>query len=125
MRDPFTADYFIRRMLEESGVIPDVGIEEEMVCTSGRADSTEFFFLSDLRSTKALTHTPILAFIMKFDCTLEVRIITNPCDLLALNDCVKCMGQWRGRHRSDFFQFTIGDLRAHIAQYPKKDYQVI
>lgn len=45
---------------------------------------------------------------------IEVKIIDNKEALLELEDKTPVMGQWSGQWRSDFFQFTVGDLRKFI-----------
>ena len=112
----------IREVLQEEGIRA-----QEMVPTirtAGRTDCADYFEQSGLRSYTDLAHTPILVFLP--DCAwIEVRLVTHPQDLLALDDAVCCMGQWRGEYRSDFFQFTVGQLRAHLAQHPKEKGQRI
>jgi hypothetical protein len=91
---------------------------------AGRKDVADYFEKSGIRDWKKLTHTPLLVFLTR-DESIEVRIIDKPVELLALPDDTPVMGQWKGEWRSDFFQFTVGQLRMHIAEHPKSAYRVI
>lgn len=118
-------------MLIKAGLLED-GCDVDWLYLSGRTDVADFFEQSGIRSYAVLNHTPILAFVYSSLCGpeerddgLQVRIIAKPVDLLSLDDAVKCMAQWQGKHRSDFFQFTVGQFRAHLAEHTKKSGQRI
>ena len=81
--------------------------------TAGRADVEEYFELSGCLECSKLNHTPFLAFVCQ-DNVVVVRIIENALALLALPDDAPVMGQWRGEWKSDFFQFTVGQMRAYL-----------
>ena len=91
---------------------------------AGRTDVDDYFRLSGIRESKKLVHTPLLVFIATED-TVQVHIVENPKDLLSYADETKVMGQWRGQWRSDFFRFTVGQLRQYLADHPRESYQVI
>lgn len=96
------------------------------IVTAGRKDLAAFFEQSDilrrgasnraipaLRGTLRLTHTPLLVFHIVDD-SFTVHIVDtargaaeNP----SYGDMTPVMCQWRGRWSSDYFQFTIGELR--------------
>lgn len=94
------------------------------VITSGRTDLAEYFKLSGIREHRKLTHAPFLVFIASAN-TVEVRIVDNAKKLLEYPDATQVMGQWRGEWKSDFFRFTVGDLRAHVTKYPPEKYHVV
>jgi hypothetical protein len=94
------------------------------VLTNGRTDIQEYFQKSDIRESKKLSHTPLLVFQIADD-TVEVKILDRADKLLEYPDDTKVMGQWRGEWRSDFFQFTVGQFREHIAEYPREPWQVV
>jgi hypothetical protein len=94
------------------------------VTTSGRTDIEEYFEKSGIRDWKKLDHNPLLVFIVSEN-AVEVCIIDEPTALLTFPDETKVMGQWTGQWHSDFFQFTIGELRQHIANHPKTPHRVI
>ena len=94
------------------------------VITSGRTDISDYFEKSGIRDWKKLPHTPLLVFQVEGG-TVTVRIVDNPQELLGFSDDTKVMGQWTGKWRSDFFQFTIGQLREHIEKNPPGPYRVI
>lgn len=89
--------------------------------TTGRTDLNDFFGLSGIREWEELSHTPALAFIESKD-EIKVEIISKPHKLLDLPDKTKIMMQWKGQWRSDFFHFTVEELKNYIKNNPKKDY---
>jgi hypothetical protein len=84
------------------------------ITLAGRTDIDEYFKLSGVFESERLTHTPLLVFIIEQD-AVTVRIVDNPTDLLSFSDETPVMGQWTGQWRSDFFQFTVGQYRQHLA----------
>jgi hypothetical protein len=67
------------------------------------------FGLSDLK------HAPFLAFVFDGDAKrLDVRIVRSAPALLELPDDTPVMAQWPGERRSDWFHFSVSDLRAHV-----------
>ena len=84
------------------------------ITLAGRTDIDEYFKLSGVFESERLTHTPLLVFITDQD-ALTVRIVDKPTDLLSFPDETPVMGQWAGQWRSDFFQFTVGQYRQHLA----------
>jgi hypothetical protein len=93
-----------------------------MIVTSGRTDIQDYFakscclleFNGGIKKTK-LTHCPFLVFIENNN-AIEVKIVDKVNDLLLFSDNTKVMSQWRGQYSSDFFQYTIGDVRQFILQ---------
>ena len=94
------------------------------VITSGRTDVEEYFKLSGVRESKKRTHTPFLVFV-ESDGDVEVKIVDSPIGLLGFPDETKVMAQWPGKWRSDFFQFTVGQFRAHTSEHPKQAHHVV
>jgi hypothetical protein len=84
------------------------------ITLAGRTDIDEYFKLSGVFESERLTHTPLLVFITDQD-AVTVRIVDKPTDLLSFPDEIPVMGQWTGQWRSDFFQFTVGQYRQHLA----------
>ena len=99
-------------------------MNEIRILTSGRSDVQECFQRSGIREHKKLSHTPLLVF-QEDDNTVEVVILERADKLLEYPDNIKVMGQWRGEWRSDFFQFTVGQFREHIANYPPELWQIV
>ena len=85
--------------------------------TTGRRDLADYFELSGIREEKALPHTPFLAFLVEGE-RVRVQIVASARALLCLPDDTPVMGQWTGNWRSDFFRFTVGEFRAHVAAFP-------
>jgi hypothetical protein len=84
------------------------------VTLAGRTDIDEYFKRSGVFESERLTHTPLLVFTTDQD-AVTVRIVDKPTDLLSFPDETPVMGQWTGQWRSDFFQFTVGQYRQHLA----------
>jgi len=76
------------------------------ITTSGRTNVKDFL-ISGLGGTQ---HTPFLVFTIQGD-NIIVMIHDNVTDVLSYSDETKVMKQWQGNWRSDFFQFTVGQLR--------------
>lgn len=91
------------------------------VLTAGRGSSSDLdalFSLSglfDRGGTVRLNHSPFLAFIADGD-SIRVAIVPQAALLLGYPDETPVMVQWRGQWRSDFFQLTVGDIRAELAR---------
>jgi hypothetical protein len=94
------------------------------IITNGRTDLDDYFENSGIREVKSLSHTPCLVFV-KSNKDIEVKIVYDPRELLMFPDETKVMSQWREKWRSDFFQFTISDLKKHIEKNPKQSYHKI
>lgn len=94
------------------------------VATAGRTDVDAYFEQSGIREYKKLNHTPLLVFV-EVDDIVEVEIVDSAAKLLSYSDQTKVMGQWAGKWRSDFFQFTVGQFRAYTHEHPKQSYQVV
>lgn len=86
--------------------------------TTGRTDVSDYFEQSGIREFSKLNHTPFVVFVVADD-RVVVRCIPNAKELLTLPDQVPVMAQWRGEWRSDFFQFTVGQLREHCLAHPR------
>lgn len=112
--------FSLRLILE----IMDEAWTSPRIRTAGRTDCADYFERSGIRSSTDLPHTPIHVFLPQ-RASIEVSLVRRPAALLALDDAVCCMGQWPGAYRSDWFQFTIGQLKAHLAEHPKDHYQVM
>jgi hypothetical protein len=94
------------------------------IILAGRTDIEEYFEKSGIRDWKKLNHTPLLVFGISVD-KVEVQIVYEPPKLLDFPDETKVMGQWSGEWQSDFFQFTVGQFRQHITNFPKAQNRTI
>jgi hypothetical protein len=94
------------------------------IVTVGRTDTADYFNEVILANAK-LEQTPVLAFIKRErpdGLAVEVRIIQRPADIADLPNDTPLMGQWRGQWRSDFFQFTAGELKTYATEHPRQVY---
>lgn len=80
----------------------------------GKNDLEEFFRKSGVLESPNLDHTPFLAFVDAGD-KIVVNVVTNA-RRLATNfpSSTKVMVQWAGKHWSDYFQMTAGDVRLEL-----------
>ena len=91
--------------------------------TAGRTDLDDYFKLSDIREKKKHVHNPFLVFV-KSKSGIKVELVYCAKELLNYPPSTKIMVQWAGQYSSDFFQFTIGDLKKHIKINPPDEYNV-
>lgn len=87
------------------------------IVTPGRRDISEYFRQVVLAVGK-LNHTPLLAFVVDNQ-RVTVDIVDKPWMIMRYPDDTQVMGQWAGQWRSDFFSFTVKELREHIAANPQ------
>lgn len=92
------------------------GIEAK-IHVSGRSDYASFFAKSDVLSNRKLDHHPFLVFVTSGN-IVAVAIVKNAVDLLNYSDDAPVMAQWPGEFRSDFFKFTVGQLREWVQNNP-------
>ena len=78
----------------------------------GRRDLPDLFRLSGIRESVKLEHTPFLVFDVQNE-ALTVKIVKSMPELLEFADDTQVMVQWKGKFRSDFFHFTVKDLREY------------
>lgn len=82
------------------------------VNVSGQSTNPDFWRLFGPTLLKQrLTHTPLLAFRVS-DVAVTVEVYDRARDALSLPDDTPLMVQWPGQWRSDWFQLTVGELRA-------------
>jgi hypothetical protein len=95
------------------------------ITTAGRTDLDGLFTIGGIREYAKRTHHPFLVFVPIGEDEIEVQLVESPKKLLLYPAETKVMVQWEGKWRSDFFQFTVGDLQEHIKLHPKKEYYEI
>jgi hypothetical protein len=78
------------------------------VLTHGRKGTQDYFRTSGVLR-EVLNHTPFLAFVINGD-IVDIRIVESARALVMLPPDTQVMAQWRGKYRSDFFQFTVRDV---------------
>lgn len=84
------------------------------IITAGRSDFRDFFRKSGHLEKYKLEHQPFLAFVKEGDYDLKVMIIDSVSKLLMLPDSTPVMAQWPGKMRSDFFKFTVEDVKEFL-----------
>ena len=84
--------------------------DQAQVATVGRTDLRPFFEKSDLFDGRGWRHHHALAFIVQGPLVM-VRICSSPEEVLKLDDSTPIMQQWPGRWDSDWFTYTVGELR--------------
>lgn len=80
-----------------------------------RRDVQELFDKGPLFGWARMTHTPFLVIEPG-----RVTVEEKGENLLRLDDATHVMFQWEGQWRSDWFVFTVGELRAYVAGNPDR-----
>lgn len=80
---------------------------------AGQVDA--LFTKSGLIDGRALVHHPFLVFVYTPTMPgMVVRMVKTVAEVLDYSDDTPAMLQWPGQWRSDWFHFTVGDLRDHL-----------
>ncbi len=96
----------------------------KVIINNVRTEVQSYFHLSGIRETKRLSHHPFIVFTEAED--IKVEIIDSAKELLEkYPDETKVLAQWGGQWSSDFFTFTVGQLREFIKNNPKEEYYVV
>lgn len=99
--------------------------ENEMkLITAVKKAPSVFFEKSGIRTKKKFKHHPFLAFVRK-EGMVTVKVVDSSEELIKMPKRTKVIGQWPGKTRSDYFEFSVGRLRDYIQNNPKQDGMVI
>ena len=103
------------RIREIVGALPDRehSCSEASVSTPGRTQLSAFFGKSGLFEKSSWHHTQALAFIVQGQ-LVTVRVCGTKEALLKLPDETQVMQQWPGKWDSDWFTYSVGDLRGFL-----------
>ena len=80
------------------------------IITAGRTDIKSYFELSGVLQATNLNHTPFIVF-RTDGVNVSIAIAHSVNELLTYPETTQVMGQWIGKYRSDFFQFTVKDVK--------------
>jgi hypothetical protein len=83
------------------------------IVTAGRRDLGDLFRIH-ISSARELPLAPLLVFVEGEDGVVRVRIVKQPAEMLNHSDATPVMAIWPGKHRSDYFQFTVGEYREFL-----------
>ena len=89
-----------------------------------RAANRHFFENSGVREGRGIHHHPFIVF-KRSDERINVEVVEDPKQLLTMPPRTKVIAQWKGKKRSNFFRFTVGQLKKHITDNPAKGRQKI
>lgn len=91
-----------------------------------RLDIDDFFELSGVRESKKLSHHPFIVFNSHRGDKPQAEICEDMKTLIEKyeDDCA-VIAQWQGKWRSDFFLFTIAQVKEYILDHPKQTYHII
>lgn len=89
--------------------------------TYGRTDLESLFSKSGIIEAKKLNHHPFIVFMpIDYEMGVRVEVVDNAQDLLAMYpDDTPVMVQWPGQWRSDFFKFTVGQMRDYTIAHKR------
>lgn len=88
--------------------------------TSGknvRAANRHYFEQSGLRNNRSQKQQPYLV-MTPGKTQMKVDVVYTAEELLDLPVATKVLAQWKGKTRSDFYKFTVRDLKKHIVENP-------
>ena len=88
-----------------------------MTGTKVRKANRHFWEESGIRSNRATNQHPFLV-LRPTKTRVNVDVVTNVEDLLELPTNTRILAQWKGKKRSDFYSFKVGDLRSYISENP-------
>lgn len=90
--------------------------------TTGREDLQNFLDKSGYFKMSVLKHYPLIVFVERNQ-IIEVEIINSFEELInsAYPDETKVMSQWGGQWSSNFFKYTIGEVREYAKNYKEDD----
>lgn len=87
---------------------------------TGRKDLEDYMRLSGVREEKKLSHYPFL--VVNGD---SFEVCKNLKKLLdTYPDHILVVTQWQGQWNSDYFAFTVGDIRRYVTANPPDEYMV-
>lgn len=82
------------------------------VFVGGKKAPSTYFQKSGILTGKRQTQRPFLAF-RRNDNGVNVEVIEDINELVKLPAKTRVMTQWEGKNRSDYVNFTVGDLRKY------------
>jgi len=89
-----------------------------------KAHST-FFEQSGIRKSKARSQRPFLVVRNMGTGTTDLQIVEDVTEVYNMPKKTRVMTQWEGKKRSDYYTFTVGQLRDYCEANPAKTGEVI
>lgn len=89
-----------------------------------RPANRHFFEESGLRNCKEQKQHPYLIF-KPTKTRMNVDLCYTANELLDMPDNTKVLAQWKGKKRSDFYRFSVKELKKYLEENPKKARQQI
>jgi type II secretory pathway component PulK len=89
-----------------------------------RSANRHFFELSGIRKNRTEKQRPYIV-MRPTQTRVNMDVALTAAELLELPDNTKVLAQWKGKSRSDFYQFTVRELRSHIRNNPPGEGQRI
>jgi hypothetical protein len=83
------------------------------IATTARPAPTKFFQQPGLLTTPQVHH-PFLVLDPQGDTQLQVVVETYAPNLLRYPDATMVLAIWPGKSRSDYFGFTVAEIRAYL-----------
>lgn len=93
------------------------------VITAGKNATSAYFEKSGIRHGGKMIQNPFIAFNEGNE--VEVELVDDIKDLIKRSSTVKVMARWPGKIRSDYVNFTVGDLKKHINANPPRSSEVV
>lgn len=89
-----------------------------------RKANRHFFEDSGLRNNKPQKQHPYLI-LRPTKTRVNLDLVYTAEELLEMPDTTRVLAQWKGKKRSDFYEFNVGCLRKYIEENPRQARQAI
>ncbi len=89
-----------------------------------RTATPHFFEKSGIRRNKVQKQHPFIVVTTK-NKKIKVEVVYSCRELMKFPKRAKVLAQWEGKTRSDYYRFSIKELKEHIENNPKKTTQEI
>ena len=109
------------------GLFPLLWSERMIRLASGknvRSANRHYFEQSGLRNNKVQKQHPFVV-VKPGKTQMKVDIVYTAEELLNMPPTTKVLAQWKGKTRSDYYKFTVRDLKKHINENPPSETQKI
>jgi hypothetical protein len=87
-----------------------------------RKANKHFWEESGIRNNRTQKQHPYLA-LRPSQTRVNIDLVYNAEELLELPTNTRVLAQWKGKKRSDFYSFKVGDLKAYINENPPSNTQ--
>lgn len=91
---------------------------------TGKPATSAYFEMSGIRSKGKQMQRPFITFRRRNN-KINVELVNDVQKLVQMPLKTRVMAQWEGKERSDFYRFTVGDLKEYLEDNPAKRHQAV